>query len=118
MDRQETPLSIHVPPAYHYTFGLRMRMGQVVAVRDDSPAAQAGVRARDLSQGLDGDIVKQVEVREPDGTRVRYVTTPTATPASGVTEKPLDAVRLPDELEAWAARWDAAKQSGRNGEKK
>jgi regulator of sigma E protease len=117
-DRQETPVSIHVPPAYHYTFGLRMRMGQVVAVREDSPAAQAGVRARDLSQGMDGDIIKQVEVMEPDGKRVRFVATPTVPPPSGVTEKPLDPVRLPDELEAWAARWDAARQGGKSGEKK
>jgi regulator of sigma E protease len=103
-DPRATPVAIHVPPAYHYTFGLRMRMGQVVAVREGSAADRAGVRVRDLSQGIEGDILKQVEVTEPDGTRVRYVTSPGATAPAGVTEKPLDPVRLPDELEQWAAR--------------
>jgi regulator of sigma E protease len=37
-----------VPPAYHFNLGLRMRMGQVVAVREGSPAQRAGVRESDI----------------------------------------------------------------------
>jgi regulator of sigma E protease len=40
-------VNLFVPPAYHFTFGLRMKMGQVAGVRDDSPAAKAGVKKDD-----------------------------------------------------------------------
>jgi regulator of sigma E protease len=35
------PLNLLVPPAYHWTVGLRMKMGKVAAVRDASPASGA-----------------------------------------------------------------------------
>jgi len=41
------PVNLFVPPAYHYTFGMRMKMGKVAAVREDSSAAQAGVKKGD-----------------------------------------------------------------------
>src|SRR5262249_6135395 len=71
---QAEPVSvdIKVPPAYHYTFGMQMRMGQITAVREGSPAAAAQVQARRSPD--DGDVIKQVEVIEPDGSRTRFVT--------------------------------------------
>lgn len=103
-------VEIKVPPAYHYVLGMRMRMGQVAAVRDDSPAVRSGVKARELTQGIDGDIIKQVEVTEPDGKKTRFVTSRSKTVPDGVTEKELDPLRLPFELEQWAERKDGERK--------
>jgi regulator of sigma E protease len=106
-DPHETPeeVDIRVPPAFHYTLGLRMRIGQVTAVRENSPAAdpENGVQALGQVKGVDGDILKEVEVTGPDGKRIRFVTTRSKMVPAGVTEVDLDPIRLPDELEAWAA---------------
>ena len=40
-------VNLFVPPAYHFTFGMRMKMGKVAGVRDDSPAAHADVKKGD-----------------------------------------------------------------------
>jgi membrane-associated protease RseP (regulator of RpoE activity) len=40
-------VNLFVPPAYHFTFGLRMKMGKVAGVREDSAAAHAGVQKGD-----------------------------------------------------------------------
>jgi membrane-associated protease RseP (regulator of RpoE activity) len=40
-------VNLFVPPAYHYTFGMRMKMGKVAGVRDGSSAARAGVQKGD-----------------------------------------------------------------------
>ncbi len=101
-DGQERDLM--VPPAYHYRFGLRMRMGQVTAVREDSPATKAGVIARQLDQQIQGDILDQVEVEGPEGGKIRFVSAPSKVVPPGITEKHLDPMRLPFELEQWAAQ--------------
>jgi membrane-associated protease RseP (regulator of RpoE activity) len=45
---QDGPLvNLFVPPAYHFTFGMRMKMGKVAGVRDGSSAARAGVQKGD-----------------------------------------------------------------------
>jgi regulator of sigma E protease len=97
-------LDVRVPVNGMYTLGIRMRMGHVAAVRQDSPALQAGVQPRNLANGIEGDIIKEVEVPEADGTRTRYVTSRDNVPAAGVTFKDLDPERLPFELEQWAKR--------------
>jgi regulator of sigma E protease len=113
-------VDIRVPPSYHRALGLRMRMGQITALRDGSPAARAGIIARDNSKGADGDIIKQVEVSD-NGRTIRYVSAGKKPSRKGgmegaaragsvsdrvaeVEERDLDPVRLPDELEAWAGR--------------
>lgn len=98
-------VSIVVPPAYYWRVGLRMRMGKIGALRDDSAAAKAGVQP--------GDIITQVEVNDPghSGQWIRYVPElhdPHAVP-KGVMQKDLDPVRLPYDLEQWA------KQAGADG---
>jgi membrane-associated protease RseP (regulator of RpoE activity) len=40
-------VNLFVPPAYHYTFGLRMKMGKVAGIREGSAAAQANVQKGD-----------------------------------------------------------------------
>ena len=40
------PVEIAVQPAFRPDLGLRMRMGEVVALRDGGPAEKAGVKAR------------------------------------------------------------------------
>jgi regulator of sigma E protease len=85
-------VTIQVPPAYHYTLGARMRMGKITAVRDQSPAAKAGV--------LPGDIIEQVEVR--DGNERLLIDNLPA--PEGVRHLDLDPERLPFELAQWAAR--------------
>jgi regulator of sigma E protease len=87
----EQQADVRVPPAFHYTLGLIMRMGQITAVRENSPAAAAGVKP--------GDIIDHIEVR--DGNE-RIVFGHTAD--KDVVNKPLDPDRLPFQLASWAAR--------------
>lgn len=109
----EQTLQIPVGPAYHQTLGLRMRMGQVTAIRDNSPATRArnlsesgtGVIARDPNQGAQGDIIEQVEVVETSGQRTRWVASrrPGEDAPAGVSNRDLDPLRLPDQLQDWAS---------------
>jgi membrane-associated protease RseP (regulator of RpoE activity) len=45
------PINILVPPAYHRTPGLRMQMGKVAAIRNDSPAT-GKIRPGDVLSGV------------------------------------------------------------------
>ena len=91
-------VDITVPATSYYTLGLRMRMGQIVAVREGSPARRFGVQVPDPAKNLDGDIITEVELPEKNGT-TKFVDGP---PQKG--ERELDPVRLPWELREWAAR--------------
>jgi regulator of sigma E protease len=100
-DESAAPVAVRVEPAFHTTTGLRMRMGQVTAVREGSPAARAGVRPREAGREA-GDILKQVEVEKSGGGVLRWADAPGTNPKPGVEEKPLDPLKLPDELRQWA----------------
>jgi regulator of sigma E protease len=95
-------VDIKVPPMYHRTLGARMKMGQIVAVREKSAAANpnAGVltpRKAESGDNLEGDVIEKVEVVEPDGSTTTFET-----------GKNLDPVRLPYQLKQWADRlWTA-----------
>ncbi len=89
-------VEITVPPAYHYTFGLRMKMGQITAVRDNSPAAKAGVRPQEGK--TEGDVIDGVVAVYPDGKQQAWGK-PDKVPA-GVTPQELDPMRLPADLTA------------------
>jgi regulator of sigma E protease len=80
---QET-VNIQVPPAFHYDLGCRMPMGKIVAVRDDSPGAKAGLKPE--------DIIEKVELAGPDGRTLRFP------------EDIKDPLQLPYEMEKWAAQ--------------
>jgi regulator of sigma E protease len=45
---------ISVPPQKRLTLGLAMTMGPITAIQNDSPAAEAGLRAGDLIESIDG----------------------------------------------------------------
>jgi len=92
---------VDVPPAFNRDLGLIMRMGAVFAVRQNSPAAQAGIKAK-IDAG-DGDIIESVEVTDAKGGITRFTNARSPQAVPGITEKPLDPVRLPFELEQWAA---------------
>ncbi|HZU35809.1 MAG TPA: site-2 protease family protein [Gemmataceae bacterium] len=100
---EEQKVDVVVPPAYHRQLGLRMRMGQIAALRADSPAARAGVRA--------GDIITQVDVNDPAkrGWVIRYVPElhDPHVLEKHVAERELDPVRLPYDLDQWAAQHGA-----------
>jgi regulator of sigma E protease len=78
-------LSILVPPAFYSTLPVMMKMGEVVSVRDGSPAAKAGLK--------EGDIIRTIQLRS--GTK--EFTWPGS--LSGERRDPL---RLPHELRKWA----------------
>jgi regulator of sigma E protease len=69
------PANVLVPPAYHHTLGLHMKMGRVAALRNNSPASKAGV--------LPGDVIIGVSLSYDGG------------PAAALAGKELDPVRLP-----------------------
>jgi regulator of sigma E protease len=90
-DEAAPPVDVRVLPAYHRTFGMRMKMGEIAAVRERSPAAEAGVVA--AAPGLRGDVLRKVKLTFPDGRTVEW----------GQCYwwgclRPLDPVRLPDDL--------------------
>lgn len=76
-------INLFVPPAYHSTFGMRMKMGKVAAVREDSPAARAGVKKGD-------ELIKVVMIDEQG--------------AKLYSQEDLDPERLPFELAQAAKR--------------
>lgn len=93
------PVTVVIPPAFYQTLGVRMQMGHVTGIRNDSPAAKSGVvptRKNDNGSMLPGDLIQKVEVKEPDGTITRY------------DDKNLDPERLPYQLRSWAQRLQAA----------
>jgi regulator of sigma E protease len=104
--------TIEVAPAYAQTIGVRMKMGPIVGLRENSPAAKAGLRARqdkakgeavEAEQTL-SDVIAAVEVTDGAGKPIKY----SASPAAG--ELPLDPVKLPAQMAKWAAdrpkSWD------------
>jgi regulator of sigma E protease len=102
---ESTDVNVNVPPAYHHTLGMRMRMGPIAAVREGSPAEKAGIQPRDEARGIDGDVITQVDVPEADGSKTRWVFSGALLPKEpGVNAKYLDPARLPYELSHWAGQ--------------
>jgi len=85
----EEVVNLFVPPAFHVTFGLRMKMGKVAGLREESSAAAAGVQKGD-------ELIKVVMTDEREK--------PLRTWAE------LDPERLPDELAKEAARTPGKKK--------
>jgi regulator of sigma E protease len=51
-EKTGTMVSLLVPPAFHKTLGLRMKMGKVANIREDSPAAETGLAWGDVIKGV------------------------------------------------------------------
>lgn len=99
------PVDIRLNPEYQYVLGMRMRMGRVSAIRNDSPAERAALQGegKEAAPGIRaGDLLKAIEVTDSDGKKIRWVYTDKKDLPSG--ERHLDPIRLPNELEAWAER--------------
>jgi regulator of sigma E protease len=75
-------MDIHVPPAYHYIIGVRMQMGPITAVRDNSPASKAGVQP--------GDVIDDIIVTGDNPIKTFTL--------------PIDPSRLPFEVDQWAQK--------------
>lgn len=99
VERDGRPVDILVPPAFHWTLGLRMEMGDIVAVRPRPGLPYIGVRR----EGSFGDTIYAVEVLEANGKRLRWENTDNIE-AADLHVLPLDPARLPFELEQWAQR--------------
>lgn len=82
-------VNLFVPPAYHFTFGMRMKMGKVAGVREDSSAARADVRK--------GDELIKVVLLDQNGTELR-------------SWEDLDPERLPFEIAHEARKHTGSKQ--------
>lgn len=103
--------NLNVPGAFHRSFGLRMRMGQVTAIRNDSPAKKAGVKVKagksDDKPAEDGDVLAavEVEVDKPKGGKIRWLVARNQSQPKeeNVEVRDLDPVKLPYELARWAA---------------
>ncbi len=99
-------VTVTLAPNYHKDTGLRMKMGKVVALRNDSPAMAAGVKPQRLDgeQELEaGDRILEVAVLGADKNRVIYAQdVQAAAKDSNTTVKLLDPFRLPIELANWA----------------
>ena len=94
---------VTVAPAYAMSVGVRMQMGPIVSIRENSAAAKAGVKVKN-GETSPGDVITAVEVTDAAGKPVRY------SAAQGDGDLPLDPVKLPVQLARWAASrpesWD------------
>lgn len=99
-DEETKQIDITVPPAFHYTLGVRMHMGPIAALREGSPAAAAGIIVRDKDKKVPGDLIEAVSYQDKDG---KTVTLPKE-------KESLDPLRLPDDLRKALANVDGPKK--------
>jgi regulator of sigma E protease len=112
VDRDGKPLDFRVAPAWTRVFpGVRLQMGRIAALRSTGPAARAvpvnapvegGLQAGTSEDPAGGDKIIEVEINHPKDGLVRYVDELSKEAPKGVTEKPLDPLRLGYDLETWA----------------
>ncbi|HEV3116909.1 MAG TPA: site-2 protease family protein [Gemmataceae bacterium] len=109
-DKTSTITRIEVPASFHSVLpGLRMQMGMITALRENSEAATK-LLANDVRKQVDGDTLKWLEVTDNTGRNIRYVTDPTEAVPAGVTRVYVDPTRLPHELSQWALAKKGDKQ--------
>ena len=94
--------AIHIPPTFRTSYGLRLGMGPITAVREGSAAEKNAIQVRSSQET--GDTIFEVEVAEADGKLLRYVSDPGLNPATDATVEVLDPTCLPDQLRQWANR--------------
>jgi regulator of sigma E protease len=89
--RGEENVDITVPPAYRTSIGVSMEMGNIVAVRKNSPADLAKIQLPESGKKfVKGDLIEKVEVSDAKGQRKVFE------------KETLDPERLPLQLRDWA----------------
>jgi regulator of sigma E protease len=101
-------VSVRVPSAYHWTFGLKMQMGEIMAKRNNFEGDhwqdnQEPVTANAAKEQR-GDIIEQVEVSRDDGTRIRYLFPGQKMVHAKKPGATLDPAQLRFQLQQWAAQ--------------
>ncbi|HEX4592428.1 MAG TPA: site-2 protease family protein [Gemmataceae bacterium] len=96
------PDSVRIPPAFQTSYGVRLGMGPITALRENSPAARAGIQIRTAQET--GDTIFEVEVADTDGTVHRFASDPGAKGPGNGDVTVLDPARLPEQLRQWADR--------------
>jgi len=100
-------VSITLPAAFRNDTGLRMSMGPIAAIRTGSSAEAVGIQP--------GDKITKVELPEPTGGPTLLSADSKDLPKGPTgTVKPLDPLRLPFEMNAWADRWSKQPSPNRN----
>ena len=97
-------VQVTLEPTYHKTLGFRLRVGEMSAVREGSPAERAGVHIR--GENSAGDIIVALEAVQADGKPLKF----TSKKEHGAGELPLDPAKLAFELRKWAAATPGNKQ--------
>lgn len=103
-DGSSRTLDITVPPAYRADLGIRMRIGEIAALRTNGPAARAGVLAHQDQPIVPGDRIRHLQLPEVDGTVTWLTTGDEKALDSTITVRRLDPLLLPYELRQWADR--------------
>ncbi len=102
----DAPTELVMPPAFRQDTGLRMKMGPIAALRLNSSAAKAGLKARAVDGDTEleaGDTITAVQiVVNAAGEKRRFSLDPKE-PNSDL----LDPLKLPLELNNWADFWSA-----------
>jgi len=120
LKRGDEKLTLLVPPSYNWVLpGVRLSMGQISAVRDNSPASRADLVV--AGGGNKGDILSKVEATRTDtdgkaATRIFTNDPPPAELKPGVEVAELDPLRLPYDLARFAQ--DPARDKGKKVEVK
>ena len=100
--KDQSKAEVTVSANFRKSVGLKMRMGSIVAVRVDSPAAKAGLQVRTIDEKNEkkvlnpGDEIIAVEVTQADGSKLSLSNDPE------IEGKPFDPLRLPLQLMQWA----------------
>ncbi len=95
--------NISLPPSYYQTLGVRMQMGHITRMHDNSPAAKAGILVNRTNENgglLHGDLIQSVKVTNAEGETISY------------DEKNLDPERLIYQLRQWAKGLEEKKVPG------
>jgi regulator of sigma E protease len=87
--KDAAPVNLLVPPAFHLSFGMRMKMGRIAGVREGSPADQAGVTP--------GDVLSKVRVSYEKGI-AKADNRPAGEFTISTSDEGFDPERLPFEL--------------------
>ncbi|MFO0798394.1 MAG: site-2 protease family protein [Gemmataceae bacterium] len=100
-----------VAPALRHDLGVRFQMGKVAAVRRGGPADGQVTAAPPGNPAAPADVIAAVGVTDPSGKRTWFASAAPPEAAKGDAVQPLDPVRLPAQLAAWAAAFPAAERS-------